>query len=500
MVSPVYTSAVVKGMMAEARRKYSDPIQMAAIRADVATHLSKQMPPTPEQLDHNERLDSARSRSNALLTGALAAINTPVKAHLPKDLTPTEKAEKLEADAWYAGYKKTNAYTDSLLDRSNDLLFDVVSSIDVLDKHGYRLPNASVLNTRLQTSNIEWLKKPREVKAWLQSPNDSLVNGAQAIDVTLWQYPSSAEYKKQLKCIATDLARQRSTPESSQSCELVSHYDYLTSDNPADLVAERTGSQQVKGGCTCADSFALSLTAPQPLPFVTGGDVGDSTQNTKDDTLYSLDDLMEEARRRVKRRMAHQAPPYIVATLEVAGCDDVNDLIDRHNDIVEQLQSSARSALPSTYTSLNSEPSDNDTTAGPNHRYGREHTESDPRTIEILYDEVMDLLDRLKPREAQSKGQRNDNDKWSVEDKISQRSNEDEHEASTKALNVRRSYDSNDAWSTDSQASSNCECNEACVDDLNEVKAQTKLAVARRGVRWQKVASAEVIVKNCCVQ
>ncbi|KAK4554375.1 hypothetical protein LTR86_008583 [Recurvomyces mirabilis] len=165
MVSPVYTSPVVKGMMAEARRKYSDPIQMAVIRADVATHLSKQMPPTPEQLDHNERLDSTHTRSNALLTEALAAINTPVKAYLPKDLTPTEKAEKLEADAWYAGYKKTNAYTDSLLDRSNVLLFDVMSSIDVLDKHGYQLPNPSALKIRPQTPNVEWLKKPREVKA-----------------------------------------------------------------------------------------------------------------------------------------------------------------------------------------------------------------------------------------------------------------------------------------------------------------------------------------------
>ncbi|KAK4554376.1 hypothetical protein LTR86_008584 [Recurvomyces mirabilis] len=218
-----------------------------------------------------------------------------------------------------------------------------------------------------------------------------------------------------------------------------------------------------------------------------------STPNAEDDTLYRLDHLMEEAHRTIKRRVPRPASPRIAATLEVAGCDDVNDLIDRHNETIKQLQSAAQDALAATYTSLDFESADNDTNPGPSHKSRREHTDSNPQSSEILYDDVIELVDQLNTGRAQSEAQRNDSDKWSTENTISQRSDKDERNVSTEAWSVRQSHDGTDAWFTESQASSDCESKEACVDDQDEVVAGSKF-------RWQKVASAEVVVKSCCVQ
>jgi len=228
------------------------------------------------------------------------------------------------------------------------------------------------------------------------------------------------------------------------------------------------------------------------------------TSLPEDDSSYRLDDLTDQARRSVVRRMAQQSKPHIAGTPGLAGNDDIDDLINRCKEVVHQLQSAAQDALAATYSTSGPQSESSHTDAGRSRESCPRHAESTPQTEghrEKLYDDVMVLLGRLHTAKAQSeRGRDESNDKRSMESQISQYGLEDDYGSVPGGQGSQRSYDSNDAWSTESQASSEHEGNEDYVEGQDEYEAQAKSAVAGRGARWQRIASAELVVKGCCIQ
>jgi len=139
--SPSKGFARVDDMMAQARATYAaNPQLVADIRARAVAKLPKPLPPTPEDLDFNERLDRAIAKSSGLIEEARAQLAAPVSAFLPAELIPDELAENQAAEEWARGCELADQTTTRTLQNNQKLFEDVMGLLMSLKRQVYRSP------------------------------------------------------------------------------------------------------------------------------------------------------------------------------------------------------------------------------------------------------------------------------------------------------------------------------------------------------------------------
>jgi len=118
-------------MMAAARAKYAaNPALLATIRADAVVKLAKALPPAPETLEFNERVDRGIALSSDLVAEAQAQLAAPVSAFLPAELTPSELAELPDAENWMHEHWPAEATVDRMMANSQALYEQLMGQID----------------------------------------------------------------------------------------------------------------------------------------------------------------------------------------------------------------------------------------------------------------------------------------------------------------------------------------------------------------------------------
>ncbi|EMC97911.1 hypothetical protein BAUCODRAFT_129711 [Baudoinia panamericana UAMH 10762] len=143
------------------------PEIVASIQADAHAELPRQLPPTPEVLDCNERVDRAISHSQHHITEAKEQAAGPVSDHLSEDLTDAELDEQRNAEKWHARYTAADQLTNGLL-ASSQKLFEAVSDLisetqadEIAILNNTRVPDAP------PSPSLGWLSLPLDVKQWV---------------------------------------------------------------------------------------------------------------------------------------------------------------------------------------------------------------------------------------------------------------------------------------------------------------------------------------------
>ena len=155
-------------MMAQARAKYAaNPDEVRRIRVDARAKLPKPLPPTPEELDCNERSDRAISQSQQMLDEARAQFAAPPSAFLPAELAPPEIAEQEAAERWTQGYELADRTTDRMLQRNDGLFNDVMGLIDDFKESGIPIPDDVEVPSPPSTPTLQQLNVPQQVKEWI---------------------------------------------------------------------------------------------------------------------------------------------------------------------------------------------------------------------------------------------------------------------------------------------------------------------------------------------
>ena len=145
--------------MARARAKYAAHPELRPHTGLPAKTL------TADDIDFNNRLDSAVALSETLLYEARIQLGAPRVA--PRELTPAEEAEKAAAEAWSRGHAAADALTTKMLDENERLFQEVMASAEKCQAKGVPLPDNVRVPSPPQSPKIEWLKGvPMEVKNW----------------------------------------------------------------------------------------------------------------------------------------------------------------------------------------------------------------------------------------------------------------------------------------------------------------------------------------------
>lgn len=127
------------------------------------------IPPTPEQLDFEERLDRAVLRSTQLLQEVEGLLE---RLHLTSeevDIAPSETAEYQDASTWTRSYDTTNQMNSIWLDDDDDedILDEITELLDLGD--GTTIPDDTLnaIETFLSLPFTRKPKPPPETAAWL---------------------------------------------------------------------------------------------------------------------------------------------------------------------------------------------------------------------------------------------------------------------------------------------------------------------------------------------
>jgi len=158
--------------MAEARAKYFCHPELTE---KVLTSCKLPPPsriPTPEQMEYNERLDSAIVKSETLLAQARAQLAAPVSDFLPTELTGAELVEKEDAERWMAGYRFTDKLTDTMLAKNQRLYEEVMGLIDECEADGATIPDDIEVPPAPPTPTLAELKVPQEAKDWMAQSHE----------------------------------------------------------------------------------------------------------------------------------------------------------------------------------------------------------------------------------------------------------------------------------------------------------------------------------------
>jgi hypothetical protein len=99
-----------------------DPVTETQVGADLG--------PTSEEMDFDQRLEAANSRTSALLTEAFEQLTAPCVA--PKELTPEEEAEKAAALKWAREYGREEEIIEGMERSNNGLFREVIGIADSL--------------------------------------------------------------------------------------------------------------------------------------------------------------------------------------------------------------------------------------------------------------------------------------------------------------------------------------------------------------------------------
>lgn len=205
--SPPTGFARVDAMMIQARAKYAaNPALVSKIRADATSKAPKLLPPTPESLDFDERVDRAIAKSCGLLAEAQAQLNAPVSDFLPAELTPSELAEQADAEKWAEGSQLADRTTDRMLEGSQALLDEVMGLTDELQDSGIDVPGDATLPSPPSTPALEWLNVPQQVKTWVSESKKPFVEYREPSSFSTYRASSSITPEKQLFAISADLA------------------------------------------------------------------------------------------------------------------------------------------------------------------------------------------------------------------------------------------------------------------------------------------------------
>lgn len=122
--------------------------------------------PTPEELDVDERLDRALAVSNQLLQEATEQVAKTCVA--PDELTPSEKAEKNNAEAWTRGYEITNCTKDLWLQHNECHHQEDMDIIDDMEVGNVPIPADLDIPAEPKTPSIDQLNIPDQAKYWLK--------------------------------------------------------------------------------------------------------------------------------------------------------------------------------------------------------------------------------------------------------------------------------------------------------------------------------------------
>ncbi|KXT12335.1 hypothetical protein AC579_7626 [Pseudocercospora musae] len=144
-------------LMEQARKKYASKAASNAVATPAI--------PTPENLDIDERTDSAIAVSEDLITEAQAQL--PTSSLRPLELTPAENAENTNAKSWQHGYDTASRYSGKLVKHNDKLLEVTMRLIHELHMAGLLIPADIEIPGPITPSTSE-LDIPMNTHLWFQ--------------------------------------------------------------------------------------------------------------------------------------------------------------------------------------------------------------------------------------------------------------------------------------------------------------------------------------------
>ncbi|KAK5122070.1 hypothetical protein LTR85_004316 [Meristemomyces frigidus] len=204
----------VDALMAQSRAKYAaNPELVAQLASDAVAKLQKPLPPTPEVLDFNERLDRAVAGSSQLLEELRAQLAALISEFLPAELTLSEVDDKEAAESWADGYRMAAHNIERMLAKNQTLFDEIIKLIDELAQ----VPSDVEVLSMPRTPTLEELNVPRQVRKWTADSKAPIARSRTSNDVETDEGHASVDaLKQQIDGISARLMKARKLADSTE--------------------------------------------------------------------------------------------------------------------------------------------------------------------------------------------------------------------------------------------------------------------------------------------